>query len=383
MASCKFDGGKCHGATEAKAILRHCAISPERRAVAQKKNKHIDLDKSKYNFSILGGSDGLTYEQMVKKYDERIAYLDAHKNKNKRKDRVTMLSIEIPVPAGLPRTQYIHWFIRVSEILRKRYGDENFIDGMIHYDEEHEYVKPETKEKVWSRVHGHFMIIPVVDERLNAKKLTSRAKIKSLNKEVDEMTRREFSCAFMTGTKTKSFKTVEELKSESEYAEFKMQVEKEEAELKEKENRLRAHMDALERREKELQEKEKLAEELQKKAEEVHKEAVRREQEASEKLQELEKKQAAEEPEEIQEEKNRKIPAEFEELIKKWDRERLGEPEPNLQREMEMLERRHNPNDDKDELEDQQEEDDWKIPFEFLGFVPSGGHTPSGAGMEF
>lgn len=380
MASCKFEGGKCHGAIEAKALLRHCAISPDRRSIAKNKNKHIDLGKSKYNFSIMGGSDGLTYEQMAKKYDDCIAYLDSHKNKNKRKDRVTMLSIEIPVPAELPRDQYIHWFIRVSEILRKRYGDENFIDGMIHYDEEHEYVEPATKEKVWSRVHGHFMIIPAVDGKLNAKKLTSRANIKSLNREVDEMTKREFRCAFMTGEKKRSFKTVEELKEMSAYAEYQTEIKKEEAELEEKENRLRAHMEALKRREEELQEKEKHVAELQKKAEEVHKEAVRREQEAHEKLQELEKRQEAEEPEEIQEEKNREVPAEFEELIKMWERERRGEPEPDLQHKMEMLERRQYSDTDSDAETDEQDEDEWKIPFEFVGFVPSG---PSGEGMDF
>ncbi len=54
MASCKFEGGKYKGGTEIKAHFRHNDISPERRAIAKKKNKHIDLEKCKYNFSILG-----------------------------------------------------------------------------------------------------------------------------------------------------------------------------------------------------------------------------------------------------------------------------------------------------------------------------------------
>lgn len=94
------------------------------------------------NFSILG----LTYEQCAAKYDARIAYLDSHGNTNKRKDRVTMQIIEIPAPAGLPREQYRPWFIRIAELLRAKYGEENFIEGSIHYDEEHEYRDPETKE---------------------------------------------------------------------------------------------------------------------------------------------------------------------------------------------------------------------------------------------
>ena len=46
MASCKFEGGKYKGATEVKAHFRHNDISPVRRAIAKKKNKHIDLNKS-------------------------------------------------------------------------------------------------------------------------------------------------------------------------------------------------------------------------------------------------------------------------------------------------------------------------------------------------
>lgn len=51
MASCKFEGGKYKGASEVKAHFRHNDIDPGRRAVAKKKNKHIDLDKCKYNFN--------------------------------------------------------------------------------------------------------------------------------------------------------------------------------------------------------------------------------------------------------------------------------------------------------------------------------------------
>ena len=54
VASCKFEGGKCKGPSDAKAHMRHNDISPERRVIACKKNKHIDPARSKYNFSILG-----------------------------------------------------------------------------------------------------------------------------------------------------------------------------------------------------------------------------------------------------------------------------------------------------------------------------------------
>ena len=60
MASAKFEGGKYHGATEAKAHMRHDDISIEAREIAAKNNPHIDTSKSHLNKSLLG----LTYEQM-------------------------------------------------------------------------------------------------------------------------------------------------------------------------------------------------------------------------------------------------------------------------------------------------------------------------------
>lgn len=259
MASCKFEKGKCKGASDAKAHMRHNDISPERRAIASKGNKHIDVNKSKYNYSILGRS----YKEMCQFYDNRIAYLDSHGNTNKRKDRVTMQIIEIPVPADLPRNQYKKWFIKVSELLRKKYGEENFIEGAIHYDEEHEYRHPETKELVWSRVHAHYMIIPVVDGILNAKKLSLRKNMKALNREVDDMTQAEFGCNFMDGSKRKSVKSVEELKQQSEYAELFFQLDQKKKELEELEKKVQFQQNALAKRLEDIEKREQEVIELQ------------------------------------------------------------------------------------------------------------------------
>lgn len=212
MASCKFEGGKWKTKSEVKGHLRHNDITPERRKIAQKNNKDIDVTKSHLNKSILG----LSYEEMCEKYDKRIEEIDKAGNKNRRKDRVTMQCIEVPVPKELARSRYDAWFGRVADILRDEYGEENFMDGKIHYDEEHEYIDPETKQKEMSRVHGHFMIVPEVDGQLNAKKISLRKNMKKLNQKVEAMTVAEFGCRFMTGKGTKSRKPVAQLKNESE-----------------------------------------------------------------------------------------------------------------------------------------------------------------------
>lgn len=252
MASCKFEGGKYKGASEVKAHFRHNDIDPEKRKIAQKKNKDIDLTKCKDNFSILG----LSYEERCKKYDDRIKYLDSHGNTNKRKDRVTAQCIEIPVPTGLPRGRYHDWFMRIAELLRTKYGEENFIDADIHYDEEHEYRDPETRELVISRVHGHFMIVPELDGKLNCKQITLRKNMKELNREIDVMTQTEFGCSFMTGTKKKSTKKVEELKQESEYTELLCQIEQEKKDLIARQAALNAHKAILDNQAEKLQAKE-------------------------------------------------------------------------------------------------------------------------------
>lgn len=251
MASCKFEGGKYKGASEVKAHFRHNDIDPEKRKIAKKKNKDIDLEKCQYNFSILG----LSYEERCKKYDDRIKYLDKNGNTNKRKDRVTAQCIEIPVPAGLPRDKYHDWFMRIAELLRAKYGEENFIDADVHYDEEHEYRDPETRELVVSRVHGHFMIIPEIKGKLNCKQMTLRKNMKELNREVDVMTQAEFGCSFLTGTKKKSTKKVEELKQESEYAELLCQIEQEKEDLITFKAALTAQKAALDNQTEELQAK--------------------------------------------------------------------------------------------------------------------------------
>lgn len=252
MASCKFEDGKYHGGAEVKAHLRHNDISPERRAIAKKKNKDIDINRCKYNFNILG----LTYKERCKKYDDRIKYLDNNGNTNIRKNRVTVQCIEIPVPAGLPRDRYHDWFFRIADILRAKYGEENFIDADIHYDEEHSYRDPETRELVESRVHGHYMIVPEVNGTLNCKEISLRKNMKALNREVETMTRDEFGCPFMTGTKKKSTKKVEELKQESENAELLYQIEQEHRVLNARRAALDAYEATLKSMAKELQEKE-------------------------------------------------------------------------------------------------------------------------------
>lgn len=225
MASNKFEGGKCHGAGDVKAALRHNDISPARRAVAAKENEHIDVTRSHLNVNLAGGS----YAERCARYDARIAELDALPGANIRKDRVTGQIIETPVPAGLPREQYNAFLRRVLDIQKAQYGAENLISADIHWDEEHEYIDAETGEPRMSRVHLQAVWVPVKDGRLHGQAMYNRAGMRQLNAACQKMAAAEFGVDFMDGSGRQSKKSVRQLKAESAAAEILAKAEKQAA----------------------------------------------------------------------------------------------------------------------------------------------------------
>ena len=225
MASNKFEGGKCHGAGDVKAALRHNDISPARRAVAAKENEHIDVTRSHLNVNLAGGS----YAERCARYDARIAELDALPGANIRKDRVTGQLIETPVPAGLPREQYNAFLRRVLDIQKAQYGAENLISADIHWDEEHEYIDAETGEPRMSRVHLQAVWVPVKDGRLHGQAMYNRAGMRQLNAACQKMAAAEFGVDFMDGSGRQSKKSVRQLKAESAAAEILAKAEKQAA----------------------------------------------------------------------------------------------------------------------------------------------------------
>lgn len=237
MASVDFRG-KCKGGAAAKAIFRHCAI--DTRIKGKHANKDIDLTKTPLNTSLYG----LTYDGLCEKYDVRIKELDSSTNTNKRKDRVTLMGLSIPVPENMPADKEDDFFRSVSELLIEKYGEKNLIDVVIHRDEQHIYLDPDTKELTMSRTHAHCFIVPEQDGRLNAKGCSCRSNINAMNRGIDDMCREKYGLPFMTGAKAKSRGKVEEMKVKSAIAVL------EEAKRKEA---------ALSKRESELKEREELA----------------------------------------------------------------------------------------------------------------------------
>lgn len=208
MAAPQWKGGKCKSVQKVKAFFRH--NDKDRRMEGQHTNPHIDKSKTKDNFTYRG----LSYKEMCDVFDRLLSSVDVGRESTGKNARVLMQSVILYPPRGLTRAQEIEWFMEAGKVLEDRYG-ENLIEIQFDMDEEHEYIDPQTKEKVISRNHGHARLFPNVGGKLNGKAFSSCAEIKALNNALDVMSVQKFGVHMMDGTGKKSKGTVEQLKAAS------------------------------------------------------------------------------------------------------------------------------------------------------------------------
>ncbi len=222
MSSVSFK--KLHGKSEVVCMIRHC--DKDERKSRKHSNKDIRTEHTDSNLQ------NVDFRDAVRRYEERIQWLDSSGNTNKRKDRVTCFALEIPAPAELPPESVERWYIMVTDFLKRKYKGQNIVSHYLHRDEIHEYY--DNGQLRTSRPHIHVFIIPEAKGKLNGKLLSSRANMIKINQEIHEVTRNEFGCNFMTGEDPRR-RTVEELKRISE-----AEMQKKEYELKalERENHL-------------------------------------------------------------------------------------------------------------------------------------------------
>lgn len=216
MAGIQFKGGKLHGASEAKAIIRHACA--DERTEHEHSNKDIDISKTGQNSDL----HGLSYQQMCDVYDKKMIYYKANAGHKLRPDAVTLMDLVITTPRDLPKDPAVEdaWYRDVEKVINGHYGADVVLDIKIHRDEVHEYTDPSTGRQMMSRTHGHCFVFPEVDLRLNARNFCNRKNIVELNREVDAMTREKYHCRYMTGDKVvdRRWQTVEQLKQASDAA---------------------------------------------------------------------------------------------------------------------------------------------------------------------
>lgn len=263
MASVQFDGGKLHGASEAKAMMRHADM--QERLEHTHSNKDIDKSLTVLNSDL----HDLSYREMCDLYDQRMQQYQKNSKRAIRKDAVTLYDAIITIPEQLPEVLADDWFRDVENIINRHYDANVVLDIKIHRDEVHDYTDPGSKERVTSRIHGHVFMFPEVDDKLNAKQFSSRQNMMSLNRRIDKMTRSLYSCAFMTGklAKDRDFQSVEQLKRASDNAELERYSRQISSKLQDTHNKLSAAQKALRDANKQLT---AVSQQLQKQKAELH-----------------------------------------------------------------------------------------------------------------
>ena len=181
-------------------------------------NEHIDKSLSGRNSVRYwkGVHDPeMTAQGEYQRLRDRVAEIDRKEPpKRIRKDRVTMVGFEVPVPEGLPPEQESRFFsIAYKAFAKMCGGTQNVSTLRIHRDEVHDYLDPVTKDVKTSRVHAHCVGIPYVPGKgVNCKSWMTRAALRDLQADIDRQCRSELGVAFMDGSRQRSRGTVEDLK---------------------------------------------------------------------------------------------------------------------------------------------------------------------------
>ena len=211
MGALNFKKYKAH---QVSALLTHC--DKEERKKHKHSNKHIDVSQSHKNFQVKNSYGAYEFS-----YKDRIKFLDRTTNKNKRKNRVTCVGLNIKPPDHFPVEKYNSFFAQSIKFYIEKFGDENFINAYVHYDEVHEYLDAETGKKRLSVPEAHFFFVPELDGQLNASELVGNSvKLTQYHNEFEKFINERFNVKFHTGKAKKTGRSTEELKNMSEQLEI-------------------------------------------------------------------------------------------------------------------------------------------------------------------
>lgn len=231
---------KLHGG-EAAAILAHTHRHDGRPGV-EYGNEHVDPERSRLNgvLRFRGTPKHETASEELARLRARVAEIDAAEPpKRIRRDRVTMVSIEVPCPAMPLTPDEEDKFFRLAyrEIAKFCGGPQNCGSIQIHRDEVHDYIDSVTHETRTSRVHAHCVCIPyVAGKGVNCKSFMSRDRLRQIQQAIDDRCRQELGIPYLDGSRQRSRGSVESLK----LASAKEEVYRAYEELSEAEQQLKA-----------------------------------------------------------------------------------------------------------------------------------------------
>ena len=186
-------------------------------------HSNTDIDKSKSHLNIYIGADD--YAPMLEKVKARIKEVDKkHPPKRNMGDkRITCILLETPVPQELTEQGLAEDFLRSAhKVIEDFFGVENVGGTCGHFDEQHYYTDKDGQERL-SLVHGHSLVVAYAEWKdkkgnkrvgVNGKNCETKARLKALNKLMDDMCRSKYGVSYNTA-ETPDRKSVERLKQET------------------------------------------------------------------------------------------------------------------------------------------------------------------------
>lgn len=172
-----------------------------------------DIDKTLADRNEMAG----TAEEARARIRETIAWVDSvTPPKRIRGDRKTVAELCVPAPRSGMSDQDARQFLTAAcEALVDAPGM-HVVGVALHGDETHEYIDPDSKERVQSRLHLHVLVVPDVPGKgCNMKSWLTKSRYSEINRLMDKVCERELGYSYQDGTKSQSRGDVERVKAES------------------------------------------------------------------------------------------------------------------------------------------------------------------------
>lgn len=172
-----------------------------------------DIDKTLADRNEMAG----TAEEARARIRETIAWVDSvTPPKRVRADRKTVAELCIPAPRAGMSDQDARQFLTAACEALVGAPSMHVVGVALHADEAHEYVDPDNKTRVQSRLHLHVLVVPDVPGKgCNMKLWLTKSRYGEINRLMDKVCERELGYSYQDGTKSQSRGDVERIKAES------------------------------------------------------------------------------------------------------------------------------------------------------------------------
>lgn len=174
---------------------------------------NTDIDKSLADYNEMAG----TAEDARTRIRETIARVDAATPpKRVRADRKTIAELCIPAPREGMNDEDARRFLTAACMALVDAPGMHVVGIGLHGDEVHEYIDPDSKSRVQSRLHVHVLVVPDVPGKgCNMKSWLTKARYSEINRLMDKVCMKELGYSYQDGTKSRSRGDVERVKAES------------------------------------------------------------------------------------------------------------------------------------------------------------------------